>query len=117
MAEDSGQLLEKMMELGIGLTMIKQMPTMMEGMMPKPSSPSTIQGPAPPSQPARTQYYMVADNAQAGPFTEEELIKLIQNDLLRQDTLVWKTGMAAWTPAAQVPEVNKLFILAKLNQK
>lgn len=115
--DDSGKFLEKMMELGIGMSVIQQMPAMMEGMMPKPSSPSTTQGSPPPTQLTRTQYYMVVDNAQAGPFTEEELVKLIQNDLLRQDTLVWKTGMAAWTPAAQVPEVNKLFILTKLNQK
>ena len=113
MAEDSGQLLEKMMELGIGLSMIKQMPAMMEGMMPKSSGQSTVQASLP-SQPTPAQYYMVVDNSQAGPFTEEELIRLIQNELLRPNTLIWKAGLAAWTPAAQVPEVNKLLIITKL---
>lgn len=113
MAEDSGQLLEKMMELGIGLSMIKQLPTMMEGMMPKSAGQSTAQTPLS-SQPAPAQYYMVVDNSQAGPFTEEELIRLIQNELLLPDTLVWKAGLSAWTPAAQVPEVNKLLIINKL---
>lgn len=112
--EDSANFLEKMMELGIGLSVIKQMPAMMEGMMSNPADDSFSPDAVPPPVRPVSQVYLAIDNTQAGPFSEEELLKLIQNDLLKPDTLVWKAGMAAWTPASQVADVNKLFILSKL---
>lgn len=114
--DDSGKFIEKMMELGIGMSMIQQMPAMIDGMMPKPAAPNPagMPGAVPPPITPAVQVYLAIDNTQAGPFAEEERVKLIQNDLLNSDTLVWKAGMAAWTPASQVPDVNKLFILAKL---
>lgn len=116
--EDSSHFIEKMMELGIGMSMIKQMPGMIEGAMPKLGAVPQAQGqtsmppPLPSQQEAST--YIVAEGSQAGPFTEQELVKLIQNDLLTKETLVWKAGMANWAPAAQVSDVNKLFIMAKI---
>ena len=35
MAEDSGSFIEKMMELGIGMSMIQQMPAMINSVMPQ----------------------------------------------------------------------------------
>lgn len=112
MAEDTGNFIEKMMELGIGMSMIQQMPAMINSVMPgvNPSAAT----PTPPPVQSKSQTYLAVDNSQAGPFTDEELIKLISNNLLTQETFVWKQGMKAWAPAAQVPDVNKLFILAKV---
>lgn len=112
MAEDSGQFLEKMMELGIGLSMIQQMPAMINSVMPQADQTSSNVTPPPVQQ--QSQTYMAVDNTQAGPFSDEELVKLIQNNLLTPETLVWKQGMAAWTPASGVADVNKLFILSKV---
>lgn len=109
--DDSAGFIQKMMELGIGMSMMQQMPAMMEGVLPKP--PSANNTPTPPTVDNR-QYYIVVDNSQAGPFTEEELIKLIQNKLICKETLVWKKGMAAWTKASLVPDVNRLFIISKI---
>lgn len=109
--EDSAEFIQKMMELGIGMSMIQQMPAMMEGVMPKP--PSANNTPNPPTIDNR-QYFIVVDNSQAGPFTEEEFIKLIQNELVGKDTLVWQKGMSAWTKASLVPDVNRLFIISKI---
>ena len=112
MAEDTGNFIEKMMELGIGMSMIQQMPAMINSVMPgvNPSAAT----PTPPPVQSKSQTYLAVDNSQAGPFTDEELIKLISNNLLTQETLVWKQGMKAWAPAPQVPDVHKLFILAKV---
>ena len=110
MAEDSGSFIEKMMELGIGMSMIQQMPAMMNSVMPQ----ANTQGATPPPVQKQSQTYLAVDGTQAGPFSDEELVKLAQNTILTPETLVWKTGMSAWAPASQVPEVNKLFILAKM---
>lgn len=109
--EDSAGFIQKMMELGIGMSMMQQMPAMMEGVLPKPQS--TDNTPIPPDIDER-QFFIVVDNSQAGPFTEDELIKLIQNELIGKDTLVWKKGMPAWTKASLVPDVNRLFIMSKI---
>ena len=112
MTEDSGSFIERMMELGIGMSMIQQMPAMINSVMPQPNAQVTA--PPPPPTKEQSQVYIAVDGTQAGPFSDEELVKLVQNDLLVPETLVWKTGMSAWTPAAQVPEVNKFFFLAKM---
>lgn len=111
--ENSGDFIEKMLELGIGMSMIQQVPEMMKGILPTSmAAPQPV--PPTPASPSKMQVYLVVDQTQAGPFSEAELIKLIKNDLLKADTLVWKAGMAQWTAAAQVPEVNKLFVLSKI---
>lgn len=111
--ENSGDFIEKMLELGIGMSMIQQVPEMMKGILPSSMTVSQ-QAPPAPAPVTEMQVYLVVDQTQAGPFSEEELIKLIKNELLTPQTLVWKTGMAQWTAASQVPEVNKLFVISKL---
>lgn len=112
--EDTSNFLEKMMELGIGMSVLQQMPKMMEGVMPNITPASANAATPPPVQQQPEAVYIVVNNSQAGPFSQEDLIKLIQNDMLDEKTLVWKEGMANWLPAVQVPDVNKLFILAKV---
>ena len=105
--------LEKIMELGIGLSMARQMPDMISQSM-QAANPQMRGQQTPPQIPQETVWYLVIDNAQAGPFNEEALKQIIKNNLIKPDTLVWKTGMPKWMPASSVPEVNKLFLLAKL---
>lgn len=53
-----------------------------------------------------TQYYMInGAGQQMGPFGKEALLTLG----LTPDTLVWTQGMADWTPARNVAELNELF--------
>ncbi|MBO4634382.1 MAG: DUF4339 domain-containing protein [Bacteroidales bacterium] len=106
--------LERIMELGIGLSMARQMPDLMSQSM-QAANPQMRQGvQQPPQIPQETVWYLVVDNAQAGPFNEEALKQIIRNNLIKPDTLVWRSGMAKWMPANSVPEVNKLFLLAKI---
>lgn len=105
--------LERVLELGVGLCMARQMPDFIsQSMMQATQSANNLR--TPPQIPKETVWYLVVDNAQAGPFNEEALKQIIQNKLITPQTLVWKAGMSQWQPASQVPEVNKLFLLAKL---
>jgi len=112
MEQDSGSFIERILELGIGMTMIRQMPDMLGNMVPPVSQPGSISVPPPIQEEKKT--YLAVDNTQAGPFSDAELQKLIDNSLLTQETLVWKAGMSTWLPASQVPDVNKLFLLSKI---
>jgi hypothetical protein len=114
--EDTSNFIEKMMELGIGISMIKQMPGIMDSCMPKvtPANGALSSQTAPPPTQATSATYIVVDDSQAGPFSDDDLVKLAQDNLLTANTLVWKPGMTDWLPAVQVPDVNRLFLLAKI---
>lgn len=105
--------LERILELGIGLSMARQMPNFISQSMMQAAQASNTQN-NPPQIPQGTAWYLVIDNAQAGPFNDEALKEIIKNNLIKPETLVWKSGMSQWMPASSVPEVNKLFLLAKL---
>ena len=45
-------------------------------------------------------WYYASAGQQAGPVSEAELEQLVRNGVVREDTLVWRTGMAGWQPYA-----------------
>lgn len=73
--------------------------------------PSSAGGPPPlPGAFAVAQpYYAAINGAQAGPFDGAKLKEHATAGALKTDTLVWKTGMGAWTKAGEVPELAALF--------
>lgn len=89
--------------LGMGMAMANQMmPGMGGGMAPGPGMPPA----APPPPPS----WHVHDNGQtAGPYNPNVMAQFVSAEQIRPDTLVWTTGMPAWTPAAQVPQLTHLF--------
>lgn len=104
MADDS--MFDKMVEMGMGMAMVNQIPRMMGSVMTPQDCSQT-----PPPVNAGSQLYASINNSQAGPFTEQEFIAIIQKGMINKDTLVWKQGLANWMPASQVPEVSKLLLL------
>ena len=51
------------------------------------------------------QYYYSFDGQQYGPVDESQLISLG----VKRDTLVWSENMNDWTPAGNVPALNRYF--------
>lgn len=49
-------------------------------------------------------YFYVKNGVSEGPFSAEELIKLIT-----PDTLIWTEGMTEWTPAGEVAPIGEMF--------
>jgi len=70
---------------------------------PPPAGPGT-----PPPLPQAAQWFIGVGGQQQGPFDAAALAQRVAAGELRHDTLVWKAGMAAWTPAGQVPDVAPL---------
>jgi hypothetical protein len=52
---------------------------------------------------------MALNSQQAGPFTLDGLRQQLAGGPLQRDTLVWKQGMAQWTAAESVGELQQLF--------
>ncbi len=92
--------------LGMGFAMANQMAGMFQQQQAQQQVPP---GMAPPPIPGASQYYIVMGGAQTGPYNMDVLRQMVQQQTLKQDTLVWKQGMAAWAKAAEVPEVATLF--------
>jgi membrane protease subunit (stomatin/prohibitin family) len=100
------------MGLGAGFAMGNQMASQMSaamgGMSAVPQqAPPPVQGPPP--IPQAISYYAVVDGKQSGPFDAAALQSHVQGGQVGRQTLVWKQGMSAWTPAGQVPELSGLF--------
>jgi membrane protease subunit (stomatin/prohibitin family) len=104
------------MGLGAGFAMGNQMAAQMSQAMggmgggmnsPAASQPPPVQGPPP--IPQAVSFYAVVDGKQSGPFDEAALQSHVQSGQIGRQTLVWKQGMPAWTPAGQVTELGSLF--------
>ena len=107
MSDDN--MFDKIVEFGMGMTMVRQMPQMMDMAMSqqKPQGATT-----PPAIKSSVDNVYIANNGQqAGPFTEAEIKQLISNGVLTPTTLVWMPNMSQWAPANQTPAINKLFML------
>jgi membrane protease subunit (stomatin/prohibitin family) len=64
---------------------------------------------APPPIPQATAYFIAVNGAQSGPHGMGDLSAKVASGQLTAQTLVWKQGMPAWTPAASVAELANLF--------
>ena len=63
----------------------------------------------PPPLPGAAQFYVALGGTQAGPFGMDALRGHATGGQLTRETLVWKQGMANWTPAGEVAELQPLF--------
>ena len=95
------------MGLGAGFAMGNQMASQMSQAMGGANVTAPMQGPPP--IPQALSFYAVVDGKQDGPFDGTALQSHIQSGQVGRQTLVWKQGMSAWTPAGQVPELSSLF--------
>ena len=69
-----------------------------------PSAKST-----PPPPPPSFSFYALIDNKQYGPYDKIQFKRLVDNDMVNMDTLVWKEGMAQWEAAKDVPDLEEFF--------
>ncbi len=64
---------------------------------------------APPPPPMPASFYIAVNGAQQGPFSLQQLSGLAGQGQFSAETMVWKQGMASWSPASSVPELSGLF--------
>ncbi len=94
------------MNMGLGLAMAQRLGETLA----RPAQPAPQPAPvAPPPLPGANRYFVAVNNQQTGPFGLDELQRQVQGGQLTRATLVWTQGMANWTPAGEVAELNALF--------
>ena len=54
---------------------------------------------------AAGQWYLVVNGAQAGPFSQDDVMARLRAGQIDRATLVFTAGMSQWTPLGQVPEL------------
>ncbi|MCT4614300.1 MAG: SPFH domain-containing protein [Marinifilaceae bacterium] len=94
------------MGMGMGFAMANQMgQTFSGGQQPQQSQ----QVQSPPPIPPTLSFFAVINGQQAGPFDMNSLKQMVMQNQLTPDVLVWREGMASWTTAGQIPELNNIF--------
>lgn len=90
--------------MGAGMAMANQMGQAMQ----QPAADQRSSPPPLPSQQA-VMFFVAIDNQQTGPFDLAAIQSQIAAGRISRETLVWKHGMAQWTSAGSLSELNAMF--------
>lgn len=102
-AENPGGTAGAGVGMGMGFAMANQMGNMFSQQTSKQSDTEV-----PPPIPA-TAFFVAINGQQAGPYDLATLEKMVTQNQLTKETLVWKKGMPDWVAAGKVPELNSVF--------
>lgn len=108
MTDDSFFSINKLVEFGMSLAIAQQMVQTMNNAINTTQVPGAMN---PMSTVPQQFYYVIIEGKQAGPFSEQELSRLITEKKILKETHVWKPGMPSWEIAEKVPEILKLVAL------
>jgi membrane protease subunit (stomatin/prohibitin family) len=109
---NAGGIMGAGMGMGMGMGMGNQMANMYQQNQFNPQTGMQNQGPqGPPPPPPVSQWYFAVNGAQQGPYDENTFRGMIQSGAVKKETHVWKTGMAGWLQASQVPELANAFTM------
>jgi membrane protease subunit (stomatin/prohibitin family) len=92
--------------MGVGMGVGMGMGNMVTNMMGNSMNQNQQQNNVPPPL---TQFHVVVNGAQAGPFGLDQLKTMVISGQLTRTTQVWKAGMANWGAADQQAELAALF--------
>ena len=117
MNNNSGFSMDRLLEFGMSAAVAGQVmrtmnQTMNETMQPWPPSMKPGTAMPNPAMPPSHLYYLALEGKQAGPFSETEIVRLVNEKRITKDTLVWHQGMPAWKRAEDLPEMLRIIALA-----
>jgi len=108
--EKSFYSIDRLVEFGMGVAVAQQMVQSMNHAMQNMHIPGAGNPMLPPQKPDHV-YYAVLEGKQAGPFSETELARLINDKKVSKETYVWHVGLNEWKTAENVPEILRLVAL------
>ncbi|MBK8907140.1 MAG: SPFH domain-containing protein [Rhodospirillales bacterium] len=90
--------------MGMGFGMARQMS---DALAPGAPGAAATPPPLPGSEPQA--FFVAIDGQQQGPFILQALEERAASGILTRETLVWRQGMASWTPAGDVADLANVF--------
>jgi hypothetical protein len=110
MNNDNFFSIDRLVEFGLGIGVAQQMVKSMNHALAN----TYVPGPMSPmgAQRVPNTYFVVLDGKPAGPFSEEQISRLITEGKVTKTTYVWKPGMVKWELTENVPDVLKLVALS-----
>ncbi len=108
MNDDSFFSINRLVEFGMSLALAQQMVKTMNSAMVNMHIPGSMN----PMHTIVPQfYYVMIEDKQVGPFSEQELSRLISEKKIVKETYIWKPGLPKWEIAENFPEILKLVAL------
>ena len=108
MNEESFFSIDRLVEFGMGLAVAQQMVQTMNQSMKNMYIPGAMNTMQPIIQ---QSYYVIIDNQQSGPYSEQEIRNLIAQKKINKETYMWRPGLSAWEKVEKLPEILKLVAL------
>ena len=106
--ENSFFSMDRLVEFGLSMAVAQQMVNTMNYAMQN----MYVSGAMNPMQQSAPQtYYAILDDKQSGPYSEQELSRLIADKKIAKDTYVWRPGMIDWQKVENVPDILRLVAL------
>ena len=90
--------------MGIGLAMAQGITQQFNSAQKNSSAEIT-----PPPIPKAQTYHLAMGGAAKGPYTLEQIKRMIKNHTITKETLAWREGMASWNKMEEIAELNRLF--------
>jgi len=107
MNDDNFFSINRLVEFGLGMAVAKQMTESMNQSLRNTHIPGlqTAQLDIP------QHYHIILDGKTAGPFSSQELSRLIGDGKINKDSYIWRPGMSKWQTAENLPDVLRLVSL------
>ena len=109
MNEENFYSINRLLEFGMSIAVAHQMINTMNSAMAN-MHVSGAMNPIPNTSPQF--YFVIIEGSQAGPFTEQEISRLISEKKVEKDTYIWKPGLPNWEIAEKLPEILKIVALS-----
>ena len=109
MDDNSFFSINRLVEFGMGLAIAQQMVKSMNNSMQNMHVPGAMN---PMQESQQKFFYAMIEGNQMGPFSEQELTRLITDKRIVKETYIWMPGLPDWKIAEKIPEVLKLVALA-----
>lgn len=108
MSENNFFSIDRLVEFGMGMAIAQQMVRTMNDSLANMSTPG-VRNPV--EKVEQKFFYAIIDNRQSGPFSEQELARLISEKKISKETYIWTPSLPDWKIAQDIPEVLKLVAL------
>jgi len=104
---NSGSLMGAGMGLGLGLGVGANMGNQMGNISNQLNT--NLQNPQMPPPPPVIQYFVLVNNQQQGPYNFQQIQNLVNQGILKRETLIWKQGLQNWDKAENQAELISFF--------